>query len=134
NSPRLSALLTNGLEANRSIYNPQSGGNTTCFSAGLAPALVAAVLPGSRSVRVGVPATAFATIINAGVSTATGVGISVNSSIPALFTYQTTDPATNTTNGAPNIPVSIAPGQFQTFVIGITPTGPFAPTDVALSF
>ena len=43
--------------------------------------LLAAMLPSSRSVQVGVPATAFATIINAGSVTATGCGISV---IPAI--------------------------------------------------
>jgi hypothetical protein len=54
--------------------------------------LMAAVLPSSRSVQVGTPATAFATIINAGQETAIGCGISPLTSIPTTFTYQTTNP------------------------------------------
>ena len=56
-------------------------------------ALVAAVLPSSRSVQVGVPATAFTTVINPGASTATASESSLNTGIPVNFTYQTTDPA-----------------------------------------
>jgi hypothetical protein len=97
-------------------------------------ALVAAVLPGSRSVQVGTPATAFATVINPGVGTAHGVGITLNTGIPATFTYQTTDPATNQVTGTPDTPVDIPPGKSQTFVVALTPTGPFAPTDVAFAF
>src|SRR6267142_4156764 len=46
------------------------------FVEGPVTSLVSAMLPSSRSVQVGVPATAFATIINAGAVTATGCGIS----------------------------------------------------------
>jgi hypothetical protein len=96
--------------------------------------LVAAVLPSSRSVQVGTPATAFATIINAGSVTATSCGISRITSIPATFSYQTTNPATNQLTGSPNTPVAIAAGAAQTFVFAITPTGPISSTDVQLSF
>ena len=44
-----------------------------------APTIVAAVLPASRSVSVGTPATAFATIINTGPDTATSCRI-----VPAM--------------------------------------------------
>jgi hypothetical protein len=97
-------------------------------------ALVAAVLPSSRSVQVGTPATAFATVINPGVGTAHGVGITLNTGVPATFTYQTTDPATNQITGTPDTPVDIPPGKSQTFVVALTPTSPFAPTDVAFAF
>ncbi len=95
--------------------------------------LVASVLPSSRSVQVGSPATAFATVINAGGSTAAGVCISPRTSIPAGFTFQTTDPHTNAVTGTANTAAAIAPGQGQTFVIASTPTAPFNPTDVVLS-
>jgi FG-GAP-like repeat/FG-GAP repeat len=96
--------------------------------------LVAALLPSSRSVQVGTPATAFATIINAGENTGVGCGVSTSTSIPAAFTFQTTDPATNVVTGLPNAPVDIPAGSSQSFVFALTPTASIAPTDVQLSF
>jgi Subtilase family len=96
--------------------------------------LVAAVLPSSRSVQVGTPATAFATIINTGSVTATSCGMSRITNIPATFSYQTTNPATNQVTGSPNTPVAIAAGAAQSFVFALTPTGPISSTDVQLSF
>jgi hypothetical protein len=96
--------------------------------------LVAAVLPSSRSVQVGSPATAFATIINADSNMATGCAISPSASIPATFTFQTTDPATNQLTNSPNTSVDIPAGAAQSFVFALTPTAPMAPTDVQLSF
>ena len=96
--------------------------------------LAAAVLPSSRSVQIGATATAFATIINAGSTTATGCGISVLTGIAANFSYQATDPATNQVTGSPNTPVDIAPGAARSFIIFLTPTAPLASTDVQFSF
>jgi hypothetical protein len=96
--------------------------------------LVAAVLPESRSVGPGATATAFATMINAGTSGATSCSIAPQTQIPASFVYQTTDPNTNALTGTPNTPVSIGPGASQSFVIALTPTAPFGPTDVAFNF
>ncbi|MGH7389754.1 MAG: hypothetical protein ACREM3_09895, partial [Candidatus Rokuibacteriota bacterium] len=98
-----------------------------------AQSLVASVLPASRSVQVGATATAFATIINAGSTTATGCRIAA----PAgnfNFAYQTTDPSTNQVTGSPNTPVNIGAGVAQSFVIAFETTGPIAPTDVQLDF
>jgi sugar lactone lactonase YvrE len=103
-------------------------------SASGAQSLVAAVLPSSRSVRVGTPATAFATLINTGSGTATGCTLAPSTSVPATFAYQMTDPATNVVTGSANAPVDIPAGQLQTFVFSFTPTAAFAPTDVQLSF
>ena len=75
-----------------------------------AQSIVAAVLPSSRSVQAGTPATAFATIINAGSVTATSCGISLLTAIPATFSFQTTNPLTNQVTGSPNTPVDIPPG------------------------
>ena len=49
--------------------------------------------------QVGATATAFATIINAGSTTANGCRISVLTNIAANFSYQATDPATNQVTG-----------------------------------
>jgi hypothetical protein len=95
--------------------------------------LVAAVLPSSRAVRVGTPATAFATVINTGGSTAVGCSI-VQASVPATFVYQSTDPKTNAPTGPPDTPVDVPPGQARTFVVALTPTQPFPATEVQFGF
>jgi galactose oxidase-like protein len=97
--------------------------------------LLAAVLPSSRSVQVGMPATAFATIINTGTSTATGCQIVPGTTLPASFAFQTTDPATNAVTGTVNAPVDIpANNGAQTFVFAFTPTAAIPATDVPLNF
>jgi hypothetical protein len=96
--------------------------------------IVAAVLPHSRSVQVGAAATAFATIINTGSATATACGLSLFTSLPATFMYQTTNPSTNQVTGAPNTPVNIAAGAAQSYVFAIAPSTPMEPSDVQLSF
>src|SRR5205823_2330050 len=98
------------------------------------PTLAAAILPSGRAVKVGTPATAFATVINAGSSTAGAVGIALNAPIPATFSYQTTDAQTNAVTGMPNTPVDIPPGQSQSYLIAVTPTAEFEPQDVAFVF
>src|SRR5262249_17754670 len=79
-------------------------------------------------------ATAFATMIWTGSEPATGCSITPSTQVPAAFLYQTTDPTTNALTGSPNSPVTIPPGGSQSFLIGLTPTAAFAPTDVQLSF
>jgi hypothetical protein len=96
--------------------------------------LVAAVLPTSRSVQVGTPATAFATIINSGTSTATFCQIWLGTSLNASFDFQTTDPATNAVTGIPNMPVDIPANAAQSFVLAFTPIAAIPPTDVPLNF
>jgi len=100
----------------------------------LAPAccLAAAVLPSSRSVQVGGTATVFGTILNGGSNTATGCVVAPITGIPATFHFQTTNPATNQVTGGPDAAVDI--GSRQTYVLSFTPTAPFPPTDVRLSF
>jgi hypothetical protein len=96
--------------------------------------VVAAILPSSRSVQVGVAATAFATVINTAQAIAVGCTIAPLTSVPASFVYQTTNPATNQITGTPNTPVNIGPGAAQTFVFAFTPTAPIPSMDVQLSF
>jgi hypothetical protein len=120
---------------------PQLSGRTDAFIIKISPVeipddvlLVSSVLPSSRSVQVGTPATAFATMINAGQSTATSCSVAPITNIPANFLYQTTDPATNQVIGTPNTAVNVAGGAAQSYVLAFTPTAAFPPTDVQLSF
>lgn len=92
--------------------------------------MVAALLPSSRSVQVNTPATVFATIINTGQVIAAACSIAPLTSVPASFVYQATNQVTST----PNTPVNIGPGAAQSFVLALTPTAPFPPTEVQFSF
>ena len=98
-------------------------------------AIVASILPASRSVQVSNSATAFATIVNAGNEPALGCGIApLTPVVAANFTFQTTDPLTNALTGTADTPVDIATGALQTYVFAFTPTAPFVPTDIQLDF
>ena len=139
-------VMFNNFPTGVSQSSPQSADaaaslNATAFTVAnwrsevAAGAIVSAVLPSSRSVQVGTTATAFATIINAGLVTATACEISLLTSLPATFMYQTTDPATNQVTGTPNTPVNIAAGAAQSYVFALTPSLPgVASTDVQLGF
>lgn len=96
--------------------------------------LVAAVLPGSRSVQLGATATAFATIINSGSTTATFCAIAPVSAVGGIFHYRPTDPTTNAVIGSLDTPIDIPAGAAQSFVFAITPGAPSAPTTVQLGF
>jgi hypothetical protein len=98
-----------------------------------ATGLVAAILPGSRSVQVNATATAFGTIINTGPTPATGCRIAPTTSLPATFHYQTTNSA-NQVTGMADTPVDIPGGAAQGFVLGFTPVQAFLPTDVQFAF
>jgi len=98
------------------------------------PWLAAAVLPGSRSVLVGSPAAAFATILNTAPATATECSIASTANIPADFLYQTTDPITNKPIGTPNTAADIEPGAGQTFLIAYIPNSEFFEEVVRLQF
>ena len=96
--------------------------------------LCAAVLPASRSVQIGQPATAFATIINAGTATATGCHIVFPPGLPATVLFQTTNPTTNTLTGTANAPVDIPAGASQSFMFAATPTNIVRNSFVELTF
>ena len=97
--------------------------------------LVAAVLPASRSVQVGSTATVYGTVINASADTpALLCSVQMATGVPASFSYQMTDPATNALAGTPNTPVTVAPGAAQSFVLALTPSAAFAPTQIGFTF
>jgi len=97
-----------------------------------APSVVAAVLPSSRAVKVGEPATAFATMLAVGNTTATDCTISLPPGLPATFVFQTT--TFNLPTGVPNTPVSIPPNGRQDFIVVVTPTSAFTASDVQFVF
>jgi photosystem II stability/assembly factor-like uncharacterized protein len=96
--------------------------------------LVAAVLPASRSTQVDHTVTAFVSVINAGSTLASTVGLSLATPLAATFAYQTTNPTTNQITGTPNTPVDIPAGRSQTYVIAVTPMSAFGSTNVGLTF
>jgi len=96
--------------------------------------LFAAVLPSSRSVQNSATATAFATIINASPTAATGCQISAVDFVPVTSGYQTTNPTTNALSGTVNTPANIAANSSQTFVLFATTNASFPPTDFKLAF
>jgi hypothetical protein len=111
------------------------GGSLLQPAAAQQTSIVAAVLPAGRSVQVGGIATAFATMINSGSATATGCQIALPPGLAADFYYQATDPTTNAPiPGSRNVPVNIAPGQSQSFLIALSPQSAFAAQDVRLRF
>lgn len=97
------------------------------------PPLYSAILPASRSVQVGSPATAFATIINAGTGPAAACGPSIDTTLPVTFSFRITD-AFNNPIGAESIPANIPAGGNQSFVFSITPEAAFEPVEIALHF
>jgi hypothetical protein len=100
-----------------------------------ASAIVSSLLPTSRSVQVGMAATAFATIINTDTDKeAMGCSIAPPTEVPAGFSYQTTNSATNERVGTPDTPANIPAGGLQTFVFTLTPSVAIAPTDLRLSY
>ncbi len=99
-----------------------------------AATLFSAVLPSSRSVEIGVTATAFATILNTADVDAENCSIAPVSVVDAGFFYQTTNSLTNEVTGSPNTPVTIPANSSQSFVIGMTPNSDFPAFNVAFNF
>jgi len=97
--------------------------------------LVSAVLPAARSAQVGEVVTAFVTVLNTQpVRDSFGCRIALKDDIPATFDYHQTNPVTNATVGDQNVPADILTNGSQSYVIGITPSAPFDPTDVELIY
>ena len=97
--------------------------------------LVSAVLPGSRSVQVGAPATIFGVMLNSGSTDLGGCQISLPSGAPAglSLSYQTTSPA-NALTGSPNTPATIAANGSQNFLLNFQSTAAFSVTEQKLVY
>lgn len=81
-----------------------------------------AILPYSRTVAQGTPATAFVAIVNPAStgSTAERCGLVLHGAAPGQFSFRPTDPATNQPNAPDGTRVDIPAGGVQTFVISLT--------------
>ena len=97
--------------------------------------LVAAVLPGSRSVEVGATATVFGVMLNSGTTTLTDCQIALSSGAPSGLTlaYQQTN-ASNQLIGSPNTPATIAGNGSQNFLLSFKSTKAFSVTSMPLVF
>ena len=105
-------------------------------AAGPAPAqaqspLVSAVLPGSRSVQIGAPATLFSTIINAGPADLGGCRIALPSGAPGGLAL---DYRTSFLGGPLNQPVPIAAGKFQNCILIFNAAAPLTTLGQALVY
>jgi hypothetical protein len=127
-------IAVDGFKASNESVNPQ--GNIRLNLAVGVASILAAVAPNARATVVGFTVTGFATIINNSSRLATSCQIGLPlalPSVPAQFSFQTTNPATNTPTGTQNNPVNIAAGGSQTFVFALTPTTAFT-RDIPLVF
>jgi hypothetical protein len=116
-------FYTNGVMTNPPCQATVGFGAYPAVNPAPAP-LDAALLPGSRTVTVGTPATIFASIINSGTTAVIGCAVSLPSGAPTTLTltYAPTNPATNQINGPVNTPVTIQGGDTQSFVLAFAST------------
>ena len=130
-----SSSTTSTTSSSSTASTTSSSSTTSTTSSSNTTPLLAAVLPESGSTQVGGTVTAFATIINTSTTAVSGCSISPATSLPVTFVYQTTNPTTNALTGTANTPVSIAGNNgSQSFVVALTPSAAFAPTNVAFNF
>jgi NHL repeat len=120
----LSGPVSIGPDGNGNILVADTGDNLirSFAIATPAPSLVAAVLPGARSVTNTGTATIFATMLNATAAALDNCQITLPSPTNRLLQldYQTTNPATNAVTGTADTPVSIAANGAQTFVLSFS--------------
>lgn len=127
--PNFIAMTAVDADGNESAYS-----NEIVRSLAQAPvSLASAVLPTSRSVEVGVAATAFATVINDSAEAASDCRIGPALPFSGTFTYRETN-AANEAIGPVNPALDIEPGGAATVVMSFAASETLAPTDVALNF
>ena len=125
------------VDAGGKVFVGDSGHNVVREILTTPPPLLASVLPGSRSVQLGHPATIFASMINTGATALDNCQIALSPSAPSGLTlsYQTTNPATNALAGTPNSPVTIAGSNgSQSFLISFQGTTAFDAPAMPLEF
>jgi len=92
--------------------------------------LLSAALPLSRSTEVDDTVTVFVSVINQAQQDLEGCSIGFNADLPISFTYAPTEPIDNEVIGPADELFSLAPGEVQSFVVGMTPTGAFPSTRI----
>jgi hypothetical protein len=132
NDPSIPAIMAPDISNIYQLQPDDIAGAVSLYGSSGA-SIVSAILPSSRSVQVGAPATAFATIVNSSTVAATGCSIQLVPLIPATFSYQMTSAATNQPIGAPGTPANIPAGGSQSFIISVTPTAAFAATNASFT-
>ena len=100
------------------------------------PALASAVLPTSRAVEIGTPATVFATLLNISTNTVQGCSVALPASAPPglVLDYQTTDPASNLPTGQKDTPVTLPAGGSQSFLLSFDAATSFDQPGLPLIF
>lgn len=96
--------------------------------------LAASVLPSSRSVGLGVGATGFATIINAGATDARRCRVLAPEGPAVTVSFQETNPVTNAPVGQENPLVDIPAGESRSFVFTVRSAEALRELELALSF
>jgi len=125
------------VDGSGNVFVADTGDNAVKEIMAAASPLVASVLPDSRSVQIGSPATVFASVINSGAASLANCRIA----LPLLgepgltLSYQTTNQNTNALTGTPNTPVPIAGSMgLQTFLISLQGTAAFTAPGMPLAF
>jgi hypothetical protein len=116
----------------RGISRPQGAGCDIGAFELVPTLLVNSVLPTSRSMTVGIPATVFSTVINAGTNTAQGIVLAMAVTWPGVpavnFTYSQTDCTTNAVVGPPDPVLDLPAGGMLCYVVSFTPLAAFDTT------
>ena len=99
-------------------------------------AIAAAILPSSRSVRLGDTLTVFASVVGTGLSTSCTVRLRASQLAESGmdFEYRATDPATNAVTGSANTPFLLVPGIAQSLVFTLTPSVSMVEEEVEFDF
>ena len=103
---------------------------TPWISSSIGTSLVNSVLPTSRTIQVGTPATIFNTILNSGSTTANNVTLSISPAPAGTFNYYQTNCATNAIISGANPTLSINAGGLACYLLSFTPSSSFSATSV----
>ncbi|MEM7218451.1 MAG: M23 family metallopeptidase [Pseudomonadota bacterium] len=96
--------------------------------------LDASIIPASRTVQVGEPATFFATLNNASDQDLEGCRVGLQSPLDVDFRFREVRPGNLRPRGTANAPVDIAAGESQTFLVTLTPNAVADALEIGFGF